>query len=131
MLEIGVHDQHPFPASALRAGHHRAAQAALPGAGRAAEQPDGQCGAGGALGERLRCFIVTVIDNQELGVRRVKRRGELLQQWPDVELLVASGDDDGQASRCRPAGGLVKDQHRGVVRGERGVSQQYVTIVPL
>ena len=115
MLKIGVHHQHPCSPSTLRAGYHRTAQAALPGAGWAMEQPDGQLGVSGRPGECLRCFIVTVIDNQEFGVRRVKRQCQLPQQWPDVEFLIASGDDDGQASRRCLTGGLIEVTHSGIV----------------
>jgi len=79
------------------------------------EQPDGQRGVSGGPGEYLRCFIVTIIDNQELGVRRVKRQCQLPEQWPDVEFLVAGRDYEGQASRRCLAGGLIEVTHCGIV----------------
>jgi hypothetical protein len=99
----------------LRAGYHSTAQAALPGAGWAVEQADGQPGMSGGPGEYLRCFIVTIVDNQEFGVRRIKGQGQLPQQWPDVEFLIASWDDDGQASRRCLTGGLIEVSHSEIV----------------
>jgi len=70
----------PVAACVARPGDDRTAQAALPGPRRPVQEPDRDRARPGHLGQHVRCLVVAVIDEDELGAQRRDGRSQPRQQ---------------------------------------------------